>query len=148
MHYRTEHVTMWFDRRLVFRKSSIHRVGTFTTDDIKAGETLIWVTGGLVITPADRETGNIQIDGEMYNEERLGDGVTIITPKVFNYYLNHSCAPNVVDQSKHATWTHYIALRDIQAQEELVADYYVYGEGSLEVCECQSPRCRWPRPTS
>jgi len=37
-----EPVTMWFDRRIVMRKSPIHGVGTFATDDIRAGETLIF----------------------------------------------------------------------------------------------------------
>jgi len=134
---------MWFDRRIVLRKSPIHGTGTFTTDSIRAGETLIWVTGGLVFTAEDRHAGNVQIDGEMYNEAHLSDTLRILTPKVFNYYLNHSCDPNAVDQSQHPTWTHYIALCDIQAQEEITADYYVYGAGTLAVCLCRSPRCRW-----
>jgi SET domain-containing protein len=143
MSYRTEPVTMWFDGRMVFRKSPIHGIGTFALQDIKAGETLMYVTGGLVYTPAEWDL--VRFDEEMYNEARLSDTLRQITPKVYNYYFNHSCEPNTVDLSRHPTWTHYVAVRDIQAEEELTADYYVYGEGALERCACGSPHCRWPR---
>ena len=68
MNYRTEPVTMWFDRRIVLSDSSIHGTGTFATDDILAGETLIWVTGGLVYSQADWDAGKIKIDGKLYSE--------------------------------------------------------------------------------
>jgi SET domain-containing protein len=144
MNYRSEPVSMWFDRRIVYRKSPIHGIGTFALEDIQAGETLIWVTGGLVYTEAEN-AGNRQFDGTMYNGEVLSDTLRIATPLAFHYYINHSCEPNVVDQSRHPTWTHYIALRDIHANEELTADYYT--QSTLDVCLCGSPACRWLKPT-
>jgi hypothetical protein len=48
---------MWFDRRLVMRKSSIHGIGTFATHDSDAGELLILVTGELIIRGEDRLWG-------------------------------------------------------------------------------------------
>jgi len=141
VHYRSEPVTMWFDRRIVMRKSPIHGIGTFASEDIRAGETLIFVTGGIVFSPEDWQLGKVQLAGEMYNEERLGDNLVIVTPVSFHYYINHSCAPNAVDQSQHPTWTHYIAARDIGANEEITADYY--DETTLESCRCNAPRCRW-----
>ncbi|MBA3944815.1 MAG: SET domain-containing protein-lysine N-methyltransferase [Herpetosiphonaceae bacterium] len=143
MNYRTEPVTMWFDRRLVMRKSPIHGTGTFATEDIRAGEALIWVTGGIVYTPEDWHSGQVQLEPDMYNEERLGENLLIATPKSFHYYINHSCEPNAIDQSHHPTWTHYIALRDIRANEEITANYIEYGDPRLEVCACKSPGCRW-----
>ena len=141
MSYRSEPVTMWFDRRIVMRKSPIHGIGTFASEDIRAGETLIWVTGGIVFAPDDWQSGKVQLAGEMYNEERLGDNLVIVTPVSFHYYINHSCEPNAVDQSQHPTWTHYIAARDIRANEEITADYY--DETTLESCRCNTPSCRW-----
>jgi hypothetical protein len=44
MSYPTEPVTMWFDRRIVLRKSPIEGIGTFATEDIHAGEALVWVS--------------------------------------------------------------------------------------------------------
>jgi SET domain-containing protein len=146
MSYRTEPVTMWFDRRLVLRDSPIHGTGTFATDDIWTGETLIWVTGGLVFRQAEWDAGTVKIDGRRYNEARLADGLFIVTPVAFHYYLNHSCEPNAIDQSRHPTAIHYIALRDIHAEEEITADYYT--EATLAVCLCGSPNCRWAKQSS
>jgi hypothetical protein len=143
MNYQSEPVTMWFDRRIVYRKSPIHGTGTFAMSEIQAGETLIWVTGGIVYTAEDFHSGKVSFDGTMYNEEKLPGGLLIATPVSYHYFINHSCEPNVIDQSRHGTWTHFIALRDIRADEELTADYY--DESTLETCNCGSPNCRWKR---
>jgi hypothetical protein len=47
MHYQTEPLAMWFDRRLVMRKSAIQCIGTFATHAIAPGEVLMMVTGVL-----------------------------------------------------------------------------------------------------
>ena len=77
----------------------------------------------------------------MYNQEALTEDVFILTPKLFHYYINHSCEPNAVDVSRRANSTQYVALHDIRANEEITADYY--DETKLEVCLCKSPLCRW-----
>ena len=141
MNTQTEPITMWFDRRLVLRKSPIHGIGTFATHDIEAGELLMLVTGGLIVTSEDRDPERLQLVAEMYNEEALGEDVFILTPKLFHYYINHSCEPNAVDLSRRANSTQYVALRAIRADEEVTADYY--DETTLKVCNCKSPRCRW-----
>lgn len=145
MNYQTEPITMWFDRRLVLRKSPIHNIGTFAIDDIRAGELLMIVTGGLVVTEDDRKSGRLQLVPDMYNEESLAEGVYILTPKLFHYYINHACEANAVDLSRSPNATQYVALRDIHADEEITADYY--DEKTLEICNCQSPRCRWTNRT-
>jgi hypothetical protein len=132
---------MWFDRRIVYRQSPIHGIGTFALEEIQAGETLIYVSGGLVYTAEDFHTGRLRIEGTMYNEAKLTDTLFLATPVAYHYFINHSCAPNLIDQSQHPSWTHYIALRDIQADEELTADYYT--EATLASCRCGSPQCRW-----
>ena len=136
MSYRSEPVTMWFDRRIVLRKSPIHGTGTFAIEDIRAGETLMWVTGGLVFSPDDWHTGTVELDPDMYNEAHLADNLVIVTPKVFQYYMNHSCDANAVDLSRHPTWTQYVAARDIGANEEITADYY--DQTTLAACGCNS----------
>lgn len=141
MRYQTEPTSMWFDGRIVLRKSLIHGTGTFVTEAIRAGETLIRVTGGVVYTPEDRQAGAVQLDGDLYNEEVIAQGVLIATPKSFHYYINHSCDPNAVDQGGHPARTEYVALRDIEAGEEVTADYY--DPTTLDACACNSPHCRW-----
>jgi SET domain-containing protein len=141
VNYQSEPITMWFDRRLVLRKSPIHNIGTFATHDINAGEMLMMVTGGIVVTQEDRKSGWLQLAADMYNEETLADNLFILTPKLFQYYINHSCDANTVDLSRSANSTQYVAARDIRANEEITADYY--DETTLEACLCKSPRCRW-----
>jgi SET domain-containing protein len=132
---------MWFDHRLVLRASPIHGVGTFAVEDIGAGEQLMAVSGGLVFAQSDLEQGNFQISGLHYNQAELTKDLRIVTPVSFHYYINHSCAPNAVDLSRHPTNTQYVALRDIAAGEEITADYYTVE--TLEKCLCGSPQCRW-----
>ena len=141
MSYQTEPITMWFDRRLVLRMSPIHGIGTFATHDIDAGELLMLVTGGLIVRAEDRQPDKLQLAAEMYNQETVAENVFIVTPKLFHYYINHSCEPNAIDISRCANSTQYVALRQIRANEEVTADYYE--ETTLEVCLCKSPRCRW-----
>jgi uncharacterized protein len=114
---------MWFDGRIVMRLSPIHGIGTFATHDIKAGELLIFVTGGLVYTQEDWTEGRVRIAADFYNEAILPNNQLIATPKNFHYYINHSSEPNIVDITQHPTSTQYVALRDILADEELTADY-------------------------
>jgi SET domain-containing protein len=136
MDYQSEPVTMWFDRRLVMRRSPIHGIGAYATHPIRAGEQLIWVSGGIVYTSEDWRTGKVQLEGEMYNEAQIGDDLFIATPKALYYYVNHSCDPNMLN---HVAW------RDIQADEEITTDY-AYGEADpnyrLEPCACGSSLCR------
>jgi uncharacterized protein len=139
--YQSESITMWFDRRLVLRKSPIHGIGTFVTHEMGAGELLMIVTGGMIVRSEEQQADRLQLAAEMYNQEVLAEDVFILTPKLFHYYINHSCDPNAIDVSRRANSTQYAALRDIHANEEATADYY--DETMLRVCACKSLRCRW-----
>ncbi len=139
----TAPVTMWFDQRIVLRRSPIHGLGTYATHPIGAGELLILVNGGIVFSRQEWDAGKIQLEAEMYNQEHLADGRFIVTPKLFQYYVNHSCDANIVDLARSPTATQYAAARDISAGEELTADYYT--EATLAACACGSRRCRWTK---
>jgi SET domain-containing protein len=136
MDHQTEPVTMWFDRRIVMRASPIHGIGVFATHAIRAGERLIWVSGGIVYSSEDWRTGKVQLAPEQYNEAQIGDDLFLATPKTLYYYVNHSCGPNMLNNT---------AWRDIEAGEEITTDY-AYCEASpnyrLEPCRCGSPMCR------
>ena len=136
MEYQTEPVTMWFDRRLVVRSSSVQGYGLFTTDNIRAGEELIWVSGGIVYTTEDWKTGKVQLAPELYNETQVEDDLFIATPKSLFYYVNHSCDPNFINR---------MAWRDIEAGEELTTDYATFSAFAnylLEPCNCGVSNCR------
>lgn len=123
MTYVSQPTTMWFDRRLVLRPSPIHGIGTFALEDIAEGELLILVTGGLVYAREAGARGDVELAGELYNEEVLPDGQRIATPKVFHYYINHADEPNAVDVTRHPASTQYVAARAIRAGEEITAKY-------------------------
>jgi len=136
MKYKTEPVTMWFDRRLVVRSSPIHGYGLFATEAISAGEELIWVSGGIVYSTEDWKTGKVQLAAELYNETQVDDDLFIAAPKSLFYYVNHSCEPNFLGR---------MAWRDIEANEELATDFAIfqpYSEYLLEPCSCGSSICR------
>lgn len=136
MEYQSEPVTMWFDRRLAMRASPIHGIGTFATHAIRAGERLIWVSGGIVYTSEDWRAGRVQLAPEQYNEGQIADDLFIATPKSLYYYVNHSCDPNMLND---------VAWRDIAAGEEITTDY-AYCEAfpgyRLGPCSCGSSICR------
>ena len=142
MNYQSEPITMWIDRRLVLRKSPIQGIGTFAVEPVPAGQLLILMTGGLVLTPEATQSGRLEVETELSNEESLPDGLQLITPKVFHDYVNHCCEPNAVDLSRSPNITQYVAWRDIPAQEEITTDYGIFGGASIESCLCQSARCR------
>jgi len=136
MTYQTEPVSMWFDRRLVVRSSSIQGYGLFATESIRAGEELIWVSGGIVYTSEDWKTGRVQLAPELYNETQVDDDLFVATPKSLYYYVNHSCDPNFLNR---------MAWRDIEADEELTVDYAIFQpfpKYLLEPCNCGASICR------
>ncbi|MBC8078060.1 MAG: hypothetical protein H7Y32_18430 [Chloroflexales bacterium] len=136
MDYQSEPVTMWFDRRVVMRRSPIHGTGVFATHPIRAGERLMWVAGGIVYSSEDWRSGRVQLDGEQYNESQLADDLFVATPKSLYYYVNHACDPAMLN---------FVAFRDIAAGEEITTDYAYCEAGPtylLEPCRCGSERCR------
>ncbi len=137
MEYKTEPVSMWFDARIVLRKSPIHGIGVFATDFIREGEQLMRISGGIVYTTDDWKSGRVQLEASLYNESQLEDDLFLAVPKSIFYYTNHSCDPNM--------WGDHLARRDIQAGEELTTDFATfqpYSPYSLDPCLCGSSICR------
>lgn len=128
----------WFDPRTTQRPSPIHGEGQFATELIREGEVvLIW--GGAVYERADffsrKDLGPLSLS---FIDEDL---VMAAPPDGRDYYINHSCDPNLW-MADNVT---IIARRDIQAGEEITGDYAVW-EGEPEYrlgpCGCGSPLCR------
>lgn len=141
MDYQSQPLTMWFDRRIVYRKSPIQGTGTYALEDIMAGEALMYVHGGLVYTAGNYPASTAMDGRSMYNEADLTDTLRIATPVSYHYFINHSCEANIVDLSRHPSWTLYVTLRGIRADEELTADYHTLA--TLAMCNCGTPSCRW-----
>jgi SET domain len=138
-----EDLGMWADRRLVMRASTIDRVGTFAGARILAGDVLTRVTGGFVVTAEERAVGASDLAVELYAQDEISPGTFRVWPKFIDYYVNHSCEPNVVEIAADGT---QVAARDISAGEELTIDYLyqVGGRWPDAPCRCGSSRCRNP----
>ena len=113
--------------------------GLFAAQAIKQGTKIIRYIGGKITTEeSDRRlaAGNVYIFG--LNERSALDGDT---PKNTARYINHSCDPNChTEQYGNTIWI--VALRDIQAGEELTYNYeYELDDEPAEPCHCGAPHC-------
>jgi len=116
-------------------RSPIHGYGVVATRAFQAGD---------VIT---------QIDGILYRAHEITDDRCTLWLDDDLYldildqmrWLNHSCEPNIWIDAGIADdgtpWAHVIALRPIQASEELTLDY-AFGAEQAERCTCGAPSCR------
>lgn len=133
----------WINPKIEIKEVKNKGKGMFATELIKVGETvLVW--GGVWGEDYTNEQGAnqakakgklvIQWDDDLYSVEDKGEEL--------GYFLNHSCDPNVWMKDAFTL----IAKRDIQAGEEVVADY-VFWEADPNYmsewqCQCGSPMCR------
>ena len=109
-----------FSPKVEKRKSPIDGRGLFAKRAIEMGEVVV-VKGGYILTRAQRDQigkelgpSEIQITEDLFmgpatKREREGGMM----------HLNHSCEPNLGLQGQVV----YLALRDIEADEELTFDY-------------------------
>lgn len=113
--------------------------GIFAREDILQGE-LITMWGGQILTeeayrqlPEERQTHGIQVWDFLY-QVQLHPGQD---PADF---FNHSCNPNAGLNSPISL----IALRDIQAGEEICFDYAMSDSSDYDefICQCGMPQCR------
>lgn len=120
--------------------SKIHSTGCYTTTPIAKGSYIVEYTGPrLTVEEAD----------ERYDEQEetylfgLEDGEHVIDGFGDAAFINHSCDPNCEpDEIDGRIWI--IALRDIEAGEELTYDYNLYDgeEDDESPCCCGAANCR------
>lgn len=109
-------------------------MGVFAIKDYKKGETVVvWDTSRQL---TEEEYVNLS-DVQKPYVARLGDKLVLMeTPAK---YINHSCVPNVGPIEKGVD----IALRDIKAGEEILADYLERkGNETTRACMCASAGCK------
>lgn len=125
-------------KKLEVRKSKIQGVGIYTTEPIKKGEHIAFVTGKLVekITHSKAEASG--------REMALWYGITDIiwldpVDTIWRYF-NHSCEPNTAIVGTRKV----IALKNIPKDTELAFDYSMTdGDLLWEMkCTCGAKNCR------
>ena len=122
------------------RTSRIHRTGCYTTVPIKEGTHIVEYLGDiLTIDEADQRYPHQEVT-YLFG---LDDGKHVIDGKNVAAFINHSCDPNCeTDEIDGHVWI--IALRDIEAGEELTYDYNLYDgeDDDMAPCECGAKDCR------
>jgi hypothetical protein len=111
--------------RLLVRSSSIHAAGCYTQDAISKA-----------------------VADERYAERPvtylfgLEDRTEVIDGFGTAMFINHSCAPNCISETR--TGRVFIrALRDIAPNEELLYEYNLYdSDDDDQTCYCGAPNCR------
>jgi SET domain-containing protein len=122
------------------KESSIHGRGLFAIEPIKRGE-IVCVKGGHIFNretlqqiaerlgPAEIQIGDDLFIGPLNEHEREGSMI----------FSNHSCEPNIGVQGQIV----FVALRDIEAGEELTHDWATTDDDSYEMeCKCGAASCR------
>jgi SET domain-containing protein len=143
--------TSWISPKAGIRNSSLGGQGLFATEKINLGETVVVWKGHYCGAREAQEAKGVgklimQWDEDLYSIEERGsdDG----------YFINHSCDPNLWMKDAFTL----TARRDIQAGEEITADYILWEADedyiAKWVCHCGSPQCRkkvtgqdWRNPT-
>ena len=141
----------FFSPKVEKRKSSIDGRGLFAKQQIKAGEIVV-VKGGYILTKAQRDEIGLELGpAEIQITEELFIGPATKRQREGGMmHLNHSCEPNLGLQGQVV----YVALRDIEANEELTFDYAMTADEPDEMtCRCGSRSCRgtitgfdWQKP--
>jgi SET domain-containing protein len=124
---------------LIIRSSAIHAAGCYTTAPIRKGQRVVEYTGPRISKKAADDRYQDSPTTYLFG---IGDGATVIDGHGTAMFINHSCAPNCeTDEIDERVWI--IALRDIEACEELTYDYNLYdGDESDARCNCSAPTCR------
>jgi SET domain-containing protein len=124
---------------LIIRSSAIHAAGCYTTTPIRKGQRVAEYTGHR-LTKAEADTA--------YEESPitylfgLGDGTIVIDGHSTAMFINHSCDANCeTREARNHVWI--VAIRDIEAGEEITYDYCLYDGGDDEArCNCGAAQCR------
>jgi hypothetical protein len=141
----------YFSAKAERRISSIEGRGLFAKSSIKKGEIVV-VKGGYILTKAQRDEigkdlGPIEIQ---ITEDLFIGPATESEHEGGMMHLNHSCEPNLGLQGQIV----FVALRDIQIDEELTFDYAMTDDEPYEMkCRCGTAKCRgiitgadWKKP--
>ncbi len=131
----------WLDPRLEARPSSIHGKGFFATRPINAGE-VVTVFGGTLFSQTDIAAGRANNRTLMQVEEGSWLGNRVDEPLGEDYFINHSCDPNLWMKDEVTLF----ARRKIMPGEEVTMDYAMHfadPDWSMkQPCRCGSGLCR------
>jgi len=130
----------WRSPKIEVRDDTLSGRGVVALEKIDKDE-IVAIKFGQIVTRADmdritEEVGDLalQIDDEFYLSPTSPDEIDDMS-----VFINHSCDPNIGFRGQIV----YIAMRDIEAGEELCHDYSMERSDDYFLeCRCGSPMCR------
>lgn len=124
---------------LTIGKSPIEGQGCFSLAHFKAGKKIAEYTGEKITNAeANRRAGRRRLricaisNRWSLDGSRGGNGT---------HYINHSCAPNAYMKILYGHIL-FLALRDIEAGQEITIDYESTLHSNEKRCICGAPSCR------
>lgn len=130
----------YISSKAAVRESSIQGRGLFAAEPIGKGE-IVCIKGGSIFNrrtlqevtktlgPAETQIAEDFFIGPLNEQEREGSMI----------FSNHSCEPNIGVQGQIV----FVALRDIEAGEELTHDWATTDYDNYEMeCKCRAKTCR------
>src|SRR5215472_13721148 len=132
--------TSFLSPKTEVRASKIHGRGLFAREKIARGE-IVAIKGGHIF---DRETLDRLQSALGPAEIQIADGLFIGPTEASEressmIFSNHSCDPNIGVQGQIV----FVALRDINAGEELTHDWATTDDDDYEMqCNCGAQNCR------
>ena len=130
----------YFSPKTEKRISPIQGRGLFAKADIEKDEVVV-VKGGYILTKSQRDQIGEELGpSEIQITEDLFIGPTTESEREGGMmHLNHSCEPNLGLQGQIV----FVALREINANEELTVDYAMTDDEDYEMqCKCGTTTCR------
>lgn len=124
----------------VIRESRISGRGLFARAGLCKGE-IVGVKSGHIVTKAqfDQHQNVINEAGLQIADDIFLAPLTEDEYEDVMIYFNHSCSPNVGIRGQIV----FVAIRDIEPEEELTLDYATIDHNSLPIiCTCGSTECR------
>ena len=126
--------------KAIVKESAIQGRGLFAAEPIQKGE-IVCIKGGSIFNrrtleavsktlgPAEIQIADDLFIGPLNEQEREGSMI----------FSNHSCEPNIGVQGQIV----FVALRDIEANEELTHDWATTDDDTYEMeCKCGTATCR------
>jgi SET domain-containing protein len=124
---------MRIGRDVEVKRSAIHGQGLFALRAFTAGETVLrWDLSHLL---PKEELASLPEQERVYTHPFDEKRVMIVQPP--ERYVNHSCENNTVVRDFRD-----VAIRDINAGEEITSDYSADGSGLKFRCCCGTKACR------
>ncbi len=130
----------YISSKAAVRESSIQGRGLFALEPIAKGE-IVCIKGGHIFNrrtlddvsntlgPAEIQIAEDLFIGPLNEQEREGSMI----------FSNHCCEPNIGVQGQIV----FVALRDIEAGEELTHDWATTDDDTYEMeCNCEAKTCR------